>query len=125
MRFVTAPMGENRRVVEAYLGTVDRTKTGPLLAEDVEWVEWVDGVPSTGARVRGRSAFIENFGSDELRSEVVRITEQGPIVVAEGIAHVHKKDGQELAVRFCNIFEIEHGRVKRLDSFGALLKDPG
>jgi len=51
------------------------------------------------------------------------MTEEGNVVVVEGIAHVHKKEGSDHHVRFVNIFELESGKVKRLNSFGALLKD--
>ena len=51
------------------------------------------------------------------------MTEEGNVVVVEGTAHVHKKDGTHLSVRFCDIFEFENGKVKRLNSFGALIKD--
>lgn len=116
-------MSPNKKLVESYLSTADRSQVGPLLADDVVWVEWVDGVPTTGGRTSGKTAFIQNFGTDELRSEIHRLTEEGNVVVAEGTVHVQKKDGKSLSVRFCNIFEVEDGKVKRLDSFGALLKD--
>jgi uncharacterized protein len=116
-------MSTNRKLIETYMATADRRAIGPLLADDVEWVEWGDGVPPSGARLRGRAAYIQNFGNDELRSEVKRITEENNVVVVEGTAHVHKKDGSTLSVQFVNIFELENGKIKRLESFGALLKD--
>jgi uncharacterized protein len=116
-------MTPNKRVIETYMASTDRSKIAPLLADDVEWIEWVDGVPASGARLRGKAAFIQNFGDDELRSEVKRVTEENNVVVAEGTARVHKKDGRNLSVQFVNIFELENGKVKRLDSFGALLQD--
>jgi ketosteroid isomerase-like protein len=114
---------QNKKVIETYFSSVDRTKLAPMLADDVVWVEWVDGVPASGHQTRGRNAFIENSGDDELKSEISRMIEEGNIVVAEGTVRVHKKDGKILSVRFCNIFELENGKIKRLDSFGALLKD--
>jgi uncharacterized protein len=116
-------MSPNKQVIERYLGTPDKSKAASLLADDVEWIEWGDGVPATGVRTQGRAAFLANFGDDALTSEIHRITEEGNVVVAEGTAHVLKKDGQKLSVRFVDIFELENGKVKRLNSFGALLKD--
>jgi uncharacterized protein len=121
-QMVSAAVSPNKKVIEAYMASTDRSKAAQLLADDVEWIEWGDGVPATGVRTRGKAAFIQNFGDDELRSEIVRMTEEGNVVTVEGIAHVHKKDGSDLSVRFCNIFELENGKVKRLNSFGALLK---
>ncbi len=116
-------MTPNKKVVEAYLTTPDRSKIAPLLTDDVEWIEWVDGVPATGGRTQGKAAFIQNFGDDELRCEITRLTEEGDVVVAEGIVRVHKKDGKNLRVRFCDIFELQTGKVRRLNSFGALITD--
>ena len=113
----------NKKVVEAHIAAAGPSKAAEFLADDVEWIEWGDGVPATGVRTRGKSAFIENYGEDEIRNEVLRMTEEGNVVVVEGIAHVHKKDGRNLAVRYCNIFELENGKIKRKSSFGALLKD--
>jgi len=116
-------MSPNKKVIEAYMASTDRSTVASLLAEDVEWIEWGDGVPATGVRTRGKAAFLQNFGTDELTSEILRMTEEGNVVAVEGIAHVHKKEGNELHVRFVNIFELENGKVQRLTSFGAVLKD--
>lgn len=116
-------MSPNKQVIEKYMSCTDRSEVAPLLTDDVEWVEWGDGVPASGVLTRGKQAFIQNFGDDELRSEINRMTEENNVVVAEGTVQVHKKDGSILTVKFCDIFEMESGKVKRLSSFGALIKD--
>jgi uncharacterized protein len=121
---VQSVMSANKRLIESYLSTTDRATAAPLLAEDVEWIEWGDGVPATGVRTRGKAAFIANFGTDEMRCDISRLTEEGNVVVAEGTVRVHKKDGQKLRVQFVDIFEVENGKVRRLTSFGALVKGP-
>jgi len=118
-----AVMSANKKLVEAYLSTTDKSKLGSLLADDVEWVEWGDGVPPSGVITRGKEAHIKNYGDDALRGEAHRLTEENNIVVAEGTAHVTKKDGHSLSVRFVDIFEVENGKIKRKSSFGALIKD--
>ena len=118
-----AEASPNKKLIESYLTATDKSKLGSLLADDVEWIEWGEGVPVTGVRTQGKAAFIQNFGDDELRCEIHRLTEEGNVVVAEGTVHVHKKDGRVLTVQFCDIFELEHGKVKRLNSFAALIKD--
>jgi uncharacterized protein len=120
---VSAAVSPNKKVVEASVSGADRSKLAPLLADDIEWIEWADGVPLSGARTQGKDAFIQNYGDDELRTEITRMTEENNIVVAEGITNVHKKGGQTFTVRFCNIFELENGKIRRKSSFGALLKD--
>ncbi len=116
-------MSANKKLIEAYLATTDKSKLGPFLADDVEWVEWGDGVPPSGVITRGKEAHLKNYGDDELRGSVHRLTEENNVVVAEGTAHVTKKDGSSLSVRYVNIFELENGKIKRKSSFGALIKD--
>jgi uncharacterized protein len=120
---LSAEMSANKKVIEAHTTAKNPSQAAEFLADDIEWVEWGDGVPATGIRTRGKATFIQNFGDDELRNEIVRMTEENNVVVVEGIAHVHKKDGRNFAVRYCNIFELENGKIKRKSSFGALLKD--
>ncbi len=117
-------MTANKTLVEKYLTTTDKSKLGELLADDVEWVEWADGVPTSGAITRGKEAHIKNYGDDELRGEIHRLTEEGNVVVVEGTAHVTKKDGARLSVRYVDIFEVDGGKIKRKSSFGALIKEP-
>lgn len=119
---VPAAMSANKKLIETYLGTADKSKLAPLLADDVEWIEWADGVPASGAMTRGKEAHLKNYGDDQLSGELHRLTEEGNVVVAEGTAHVTKKDGTSLSVRFVDIFEIENGKIKRKSSFGALIK---
>jgi ketosteroid isomerase-like protein len=114
-------MSQNKKLVETYLASTNKSMLDGVLAEDVEWVEWGDGVPPSGAVTRGKAAYLANYGDDELRGEVHRLTEENNVVVAEGTAHVTKKDGRKLAVRFVDIFELENGKIKRKSSFGALL----
>lgn len=117
-------MSPNKKIIQSYLAAADRSKAAHLLADDVEWIEWGDGVPATGVRTVGKAAFLANFGTDELRCDVGRMIEEGDVVVVEGTVHVHEKDGRRLRVQFVNIFELENGKVKRLSSFGALVKNP-
>ena len=120
---ISAVMSPNKKVIEAYMASTDRSKVSPLLSNDVEWIEWGDGVPATGVRTRGKAAFIQNYGNDELRTQITRMTEENNVVVAEGTTRVHKKEGQILTVQFCDIFELENSKIKRKSSFGALVKD--
>lgn len=124
MRVAMAGLSPNKELIETYLAATDKSKLGSLLADDVEWVEWGDGVPASGASTRGKEAHIKNYGDDELRNELHRLTEENNVVVAEGTAHVTKKDGSSLSVRYVNVFEVEQGKIKRKQSFGALIKGP-
>jgi len=116
-------MSPNKKVIETYLTTIDKSKLTPLLADEVEWIEWGDGVPASGIITRGKEAHIKDYGDDKLTNEVHRLTEEDNVVVAEGTAHVTKKDGSSLSVRYVSIFELENGKISRKSSFGALVKD--
>ncbi len=115
-------MSRNKQIIEG-LASLDRSKLSAVLTDDVEWVEWVDGVPATGAVRRGKDAFLENYGDDVLEGTFTRLTEEGDVVVAEGNVRVTKKDGASFNVRYCDIYELDHGKIRRKSSFGALVKD--
>lgn len=115
-------MSSNKQVIESYFASKG-TEYGRLLADDVELVEWGDGVPATGVRTQGNAAFIENRGQRKYPVQIVRMTEENNVVIVEGTARGPKKEGGFWRVQFCDIFELESGKVKRLSSFGAEVKD--
>ena len=120
---VTTVMSPNKKLIETYMACTDRSKVAPLLTDDAEWVEWGDGVPASGVRSRGKVAFLENYGDQELLTQITRMMEENNVVVAEGTVRVPKKEGGFLMFRFCDIFELENGKVKRLTSFAAEIKN--
>ena len=115
-------MSSNTQLVEAHMAAAP-AKAAEFLADDFEWIEWADGVPPGGARTRGKAAFVQNYGDDDLRDDIHRVIEAGNVVVVEGVAHVTKKDGRKFNVQFCNIFELENGKITRKSSYGALIKE--
>lgn len=117
-------MSVNKKLIETYFATPDRSKVGELLTDAVEWVEWADGVPATGVRQRGKMAYLANSGDDEHHTNISRWVEEGNTVVAEGTTRVTKRDGRVFHVQFVDIFELESGKIMRKTSYGALLKDP-
>jgi uncharacterized protein len=114
-------MTPNKRLVESYYASTG-TEYASLLADDVELVDWDIGVPPSGAVTRGKAAYVENRGSRKFRSQIARMTEEGNVVVVEGDARGTKKDGTPWTVHFCDIYEIENGKVKRVSTFGVDLK---
>jgi uncharacterized protein len=117
-------MSPNKKVIESYFASTG-TDYAQWLADDVELVEWADGVPASGVRTQGKAAYVENRGAREYRTEITRMTEENNVVLAEGTAHGTKKEGGSWTVQFCDIFELENGKVKRLTSFGASVKESG
>lgn len=120
--WLPAAMSANKKLIESLEGKKP-VELAPLLADDVEWIEWADGVPASGARLQGRAAFIQNYGDDEVQGHISRMTEENNVVVTEQTVHVRKKDGTQLTVQACNIYELEDGNIKRKSPYGALVKD--
>ena len=85
------------------------------LTDDVEW-----RIPGA-FHTRGRAAFdahIEDeafVGRPEI--DVERVTEAEDILVAEWSVRTQRKDGAVLRLAFCDVFEMERGRVRRLTSY--------
>ena len=122
-------MSPNKKVIETYMAswTTDRSTALSCLTEDVERVEWADGFPDSGVPQRGKAAINQNLGDPEttkkIRTEISRMTEENNVVVAEGTVRVPKKEGGFIALKFCNVFELENGKVKRMDAFTAEIKN--
>lgn len=92
-----------------------------LLTDDIERQE----AGEQGAW-HGKKEFDRNIrpsaAVQEMRGEISRMTEEGNVVVAEGLVRLSMKDGNALKVQFCDVFEFEGHRVRRLTAFTALVK---
>jgi uncharacterized protein len=112
----------NKELVRGYYESKG-TEYSRLLADDVVLTDWDIGAPVSGAVTRGKAAYVQNRGNREFKSEIVRMTEEGKVVVVEGFARGSKKDGGTWTVRFCDIYEIEDGKFKRVSTHGVDLKE--
>ena len=111
-------MTENKKIVERYMDGFRKTDHEQILScltEDVEWI-----IPGA-FHLRGKEAFdgeIENEGfrgSPEI--VVTRMTEESDVVVAEGLVRARRKDGVELLLAMCDVFEMRDGRIRKLTSY--------
>ena len=111
-------MSENKTVVDRYIDgfvKMDREQILSCLTEDVEWQ-----LPGM-FHVFGKEAFdkeIENeafVGSPSIT--ITRMIEDDDIVVAEGKVSVRKKEGGYFNAVFCDVFEMEGSKIKRLVSY--------
>lgn len=70
---------------------------------------------------RGKAAFDKEIGNEAFVGHpdivVTRMIEEDDVVVAEGSVRTHKRDGTELRLRFCDVFVMEAGKIKRLTSY--------
>lgn len=111
-------MSRNKQTVQQYMESFARSDHAAILScltDDVEWL-----IPGMFHRT-GKAAFdeeIENeafVGSPTIK--VARMTEENDVVVAEGSVRSARKDGGVLSAVFCDVFEMEDGKIKRLTSY--------
>lgn len=124
-------VSHNKNIVTKYfdsLSRLDRQAVLTLLTDDVQRVEWADGFPESGVPLTGKAAFSQNItdppGPGGLKIEVLRMTEENNVVVAECTVHVPKKEGGFVTVRAWDVFEFEGGKVCRLDSVTVMVQNP-
>jgi ketosteroid isomerase-like protein len=118
-------MTENRSVVARYIDGFRRSNNEQILSclsDDVEWS--IPGVFET----RGKTAFAKHIVADGFLPEpdivVKRWIEDRDTVVAEGSVRTQRTDGSFLNLAFCDIFEIENGKIRRLVSYLMELNKP-
>jgi len=111
-------MTQNKKTVETYLDGFRRTDHAQILScltDDVEWE-----IPGA-FHVRGKEEFddhIENEGFVGSPAITVgRLTEGDNVVVAEGSVRTQRRDGGFLNLAFCDVFEMQGGRIRRLMSY--------
>jgi uncharacterized protein len=109
---------ENKRMVERYMAgfrATDHALILSCLTDDVEWE-----IPGM-LHVRGKAAFDKEIENDAFVGHpdivVTRMIEEENIVVAEGSVRTQKREGGELRLRFCDVFVMESGKIKRLTSY--------
>jgi uncharacterized protein len=109
---------ENKRTIERYMAgfrATDHALILSCLTDDVEWE--IPGMFHS----RGKAAFEQEIENDAFVGHpdilVTRMIEEDNVVVAEGSVRTHKRDGGELRLRFCDVFVMEAGKIKRLTSY--------
>jgi len=116
-------LSPNKTLVASYYASKG-TEYARLLADDVVLIDWDIGAPLTGAVTKGKAAYVRNRQSREFECEITRMTEEGNVVVVEGFARGRKHEGGIWTVHFCDVYEIENGKFKRISTHGVDLKEP-
>ncbi len=108
----------NKTVVETYMDgfrTTDHAKILSCLTDDVVW-----DMPGFFYH-EGKAAFdreIENPHADGHPDiTLVRLVEEGNIVVAEGTVTAKMKDGGMLDAVFCDVFHFAGGKISKLTTY--------
>ncbi len=106
--------GTVERYIEAY-GVGDRDEVLACLVDDVEWE-----VPGT-FQLSGKDAFAREMAnpafSGQPRITIARLVADGDVVVAEGAVQTQTANGEALELRFCDVFEMRDGLIRKLTSY--------
>ena len=119
-------MSPNKATVERYIDGFNRSDHAQILScltDDVEWL-----IPDA-FHVRGKEAFDKEIENDAFTGKPIvtltRMVEESDVVVAEGKVRVQWKNGSFLNAVFCDVFEMESTKIKRLTSYLVSLKETG
>ena len=93
----------------------DHSQILSCLADDVEWE-----IPGA-FHVQGKDEFDKHIVDDGFVAApaiiVTRLTEADDVVVAEGSVRTQRRDGALLNLVFCDVFELQDGKIRRLISY--------
>jgi ketosteroid isomerase-like protein len=119
-------MTENKRTVQKYMDGFKKTDREAILScltDDVEWE--IPGMFTA----RGREAFNNHIVDPGFAGhpviDVTRMTEENNVVIAEGSVLARRDDGTTLPLVFCDVFELEGGKIRRLVSYLMETATPG
>ncbi len=111
-------MTENKKTVDRYMEGFrrgDHEQVLSCLTEDVEW-----DIPGA-FHVRGREAFDRHIEDEGFVGRpaitVTRLTEEDDVVIAEGLVRTQRVDGTLMHLAFCDVFEMDGGRIRKLISY--------
>jgi ketosteroid isomerase-like protein len=116
-------MSENKKTVERYIDGFRKSHHDQILScltDDVEWE-----MPGFFF-LSGKEAFDNEIENDAFEGRptltITRMTEENDVVVAEGTVRSKKKDGDILNAVFCDVFVMNHGKIRRLTTYLMELK---
>jgi ketosteroid isomerase-like protein len=116
-------MSDNKTTVEKYLDGFNKSDHEQILScltEDVVWE-----MPGAFHLV-GKEAFDKEIENDAFEGNpivtTVRMVEENEVVIVEGKVRVKRVDGTFLNAVFCDVFEMEDTKIKRLITYLVELK---
>jgi len=117
-------MSPNKKTVEKYIDGFNRSDHAQILScltDDIEWL-----MPGT-FQLAGKDAFDNEIENDAFTGSptvtITRLTEENDVVIAEGTVRVAWKNGGFLNAVFCDAFEMENGKIKRLTTYQVSLQE--
>jgi len=111
-------MTDNKQTVQKYMDGFresDHEKILSCLTADVIW-EMPGVYLHSGKNEFDKEIENDNFvGSPTI--QIIRMVEEDDFVVAEGSVQGNMKNGKLLDAVFCDVFQMEKGKIKRLTSY--------
>jgi uncharacterized protein len=111
-------MTPNKQTVNEYMNAFrisDHERVLACLTDDVVWE-----MPGIYQHV-GKAAFDKEIENDNFVGspiiEIIKLVEENDIVIAEGAVQRNMKNGNILDAVFCDVFEMENGKIKKLTSY--------
>ena len=111
-------MTENKKTVERYMDGFNKSDHVQILSCLTEGVEWE--IPGLFDIV-GKAAFDKEIENDAFIGKpliiITRMIEENNIVVSEGKVSAEKREGGYFNAVFCDVFDMENSKIKRLTSY--------
>lgn len=118
------PLSRNKEIVSRYIegfNKNDHFQILDCLSSNVEWL-----MPGSFHLV-GKEAIDKEIENDAFTGhpvvQITRMTEEHNVVIAEGSVRVAWKKGGFLDAVFCDVFEMENGKIKRLTTYQVNLNE--
>lgn len=117
-------MSRNKITVQYYIDGFNKSNHAQILScltDDIEWI-----MPGT-FHLTGKDAFDNEIENDAFTGNPIvkttRMTEEHDVVIAEGTVCARQKAGSFLNAVFCDVFEMENTKIKRLITYLVNLKE--
>lgn len=111
-------MTPNKQTVNEYMEAFkvsDHKRILDCLTDDIVWE-----MPGIYQHV-GKEAFDKEIENDNFVGsptiQIIKLVEENNIVIAEGAVQGNMKNGNILDAVFCDVFEMENGKIKKLTSY--------
>lgn len=118
-------MQNNKEVVQRYMDGFNEGDHGKILSCLNDNIVW--DMPGY-FHLTGKEAFDKEIENDMFtgRPEIIikRMTEENNVVSAEGSVKAMAKNGGLLDALFCDVFEMENGKISRLTTYQMNLTNP-
>jgi uncharacterized protein len=111
-------MTENKKTVQKYMDgfmASDHAMILSCLTDDITWE-----MPGM-IHLSGKESFDNEIENDNFEGsptiQIIRMVEEDNVVVAEGAVQCRMKEGGMLDALFCEIFQMDNGKIKKLTTY--------